>query len=379
MSSVVHHAAHVPTICYRGEVVYLFAYDIAYEMGREPIRELLGQPVSEYHVDPSRRTPRHRQFFKQQMVKLPTQARIGPHGPIDVGLNVKFLSVGAISIQVRVPFAVPKIEDLVAYHDLQFHGGSLHDEVRQLAEKVRAELSPYFLRPIDRMNEEEAYTVFCFESPVQGDTGAPQRAEVWLDAHRREVAALLAQENDHAKLSRQEALESTNRNLSYYEDDLVVVDWDAALVVDDPREWEETLYVLELANLQLAELEAYDQLLDEALDRSYRDLGQRPARRRGVVLRELRELRIDMARFSDELSNISKFFGDWHLARLYELVASRFHLADWHRTVDSKLKTLGELYELLKHDQTNRWMVVLEFTIVLLFIIDLALLFIGLG
>ncbi len=86
-----------------------------------------------------------------------------------------------------------------------------------------------------------------------------------------------------------------------------------------------------------------------------------------------------MARFSDELSNISKFFGDWHLARLYELVASRFHLADWHRTVDSKLKTLGELYELLKHDQTNRWMMVLEFTIVLLFIIDLALLFIGLG
>ena len=48
-----------------------------------------------------------------------------------------------------------------------------------------------------------------------------------------EVAALLAQEADHAKLSRQEALESTNRSLSYYEDDLVVIDWDAGRVSPD--------------------------------------------------------------------------------------------------------------------------------------------------
>ena len=41
---------------YRGEVVYLFAYDVAYEMGREPLRELLGQPVAAYNVDASKRT-----------------------------------------------------------------------------------------------------------------------------------------------------------------------------------------------------------------------------------------------------------------------------------------------------------------------------------
>ena len=30
----------------RGDVVYLYAFDIAYEIGREPLRELLGQPVA---------------------------------------------------------------------------------------------------------------------------------------------------------------------------------------------------------------------------------------------------------------------------------------------------------------------------------------------
>jgi len=38
---------------------------------------------------------------------------------------------------------------------------------------------------------------------------------------------------------------------------------------------------------------------------------------------ELREIRIDLARMNDELSNITKFFGDWHLARIYKNIAAR--------------------------------------------------------
>ena len=156
------------------------------------------------------------------------------------------------------------------------------------------------------------------------------------------------------------------------------MDWDAALIMDDPQHFDETLYVMELANLQLAELEAYDRILDDALERSYRDLGEKPLRRKGDVLRELREIRVDLARLSDELSNITKFFGDWHLARIYQNISARFHLGDWHRTIDEKLETLDNLYQLLQHDQTNRLMLILEATIVLLFVVDLVLLFVGL-
>ena len=100
-------------------------------------------------------------------------------------------------------------------------------------------------------------------------------------------------------------------------------------------------------------------------------------RARDSTLRELREIRIDLARFSDELSNITKFFGDWHLARIYENISARFHLGDWHRTIDKKLQTLDDLYQLLNHDRINRWMLILEVTIVLLFIIDLVILAVG--
>src|SRR5579859_2855741 len=363
---------------YVGEVVYIYAFDVAYDMARQPIRELLGQPVAQFAVDASKRSPRHLFFYKPQMVRLPPMERIGPHGPVRVERVVKILPVGAGIITVRVPFAVGRVEDLVDYHDLEFSNGVLQEEVRELAEEIRRELAPYLVRPVPQLAPEEAYTVFCLESPLLTEDGAAISAEDWLETQRREVASLLTQEPDIDHLSTQEADESTGRYLSYYEHDLVVVDWDAALIVDQPKNFDETLYVMELANLQLAELEAYDRMLDDALVRSYRDLSERRSRPRGEVLRELRDIRIDLARFNDELSNITKFFGDWHLARIYENISARFHLGDWHRSIDGKLHTLDDLYTLLKHDQNNRWMLILEATVVLLFVIDLVILFMGL-
>jgi hypothetical protein len=361
---------------YKGEVVYIYAFDVAYEMVRQPVRELLGQPVAQFVVDASKRSPRHLFFYRPQMVRLPPLERIGPGGQLRIERVVKLLPVGAISITIRVPFEVERIEDLVGYHDLQFSNGSLHEEVRRLAEEVRQELSPYYIRPIPQLAEEEAYTVFCIESPLLTEDGTALNAEQWWRVNRRPLASLLTQEPDIDHLSRQEAEESTGRYLSYYEHDLVVVDWDAALIIDEKQNFDETLYVIELANLQLAELEAYDRILDNSLERSYRDLSSPSTRGRANMLRELRELRIDLARFSDELSNITKFFGDWHLARIYENISARFHLADWHKTLDGKLKTLDDLYQLLNHDRTNRWMLGLEITIVLLFVIDLVILFV---
>jgi hypothetical protein len=362
---------------YVGRAVYLYAFDVAYDMLREPVPQLLGQTVAQFSVDTSKRNPRHLFFNRPQMVRLPPMERIGPNGPVRVERTLKFLPVGAISITISVPFEVQCIEDLVSYHDLEFSNGQLSQEVRQLAEEARRELARYFLKPVPQLAEEEAYTVFCIDAPLSAEDGQPLSAEDWLLQHRREVAALLTQEPDVNQLSRQEADESTGRYLSYYENDLAVLDWDAALVVQEPGQVDEILYVLELANLQLAELEAYDRILDTALERSYRDLNERP-RRRGEVMRELREIRIDLAHFSDELSNITKFFGDWHLARIYENISARFHLGDWHRTIDEKLKTLDNLYQLLSQDRTNRWMLTLEVTIVLLFVIDLILLVAGL-
>src|SRR3954451_10339438 len=150
-----------------GEVVYMYAFDVAYEMTRQPVRELLGQPVAQFVVDASKRSPRQLFFYRPQMVRLPPIERFGPAGPIRLERTVKLLPIGAISITVRVPFKVNSINDLVAYHDLRFSDGTyLYDHVRDLAEEVRRELAKFYIRPVDQLGDEEAYTVFCIGAPL---------------------------------------------------------------------------------------------------------------------------------------------------------------------------------------------------------------------
>lgn len=369
-----------PASHFTGEVVYLYAFDLAYEMSRTPIARLLDEPVAEFVIGSSKRSPRQLLFYRPRTVRLPSLERLGPLGPVRLERIVKLLPVGAVSVTVRMPFKVKSLDELVAFHDVRFADGIwLYDEVRSLVEDLRKELAPFLIKPVEHLGDEEAYTVFCMNGPLITADGKEMPAEQWLASHRREVAALLTEEPDPSRLSEQEVTESTGRNLSYYNRDLVVIDWDAALLVDEPRFFDESLYVMELANVQLAELEAYDRLLDAVVDRSYRDISARPPHLRQNVRieRELREFRIDLARLSDELSNITKFFGDWHLARLYQALSDRFHLADWHRSIDEKLKTLDDLYQLLRAEQNNRWLLMLEASMALLFIIDVIILVIG--
>jgi hypothetical protein len=296
-----------------------------------------------------------------------------------VSRAIKVFNIGAISIQVRVPFKVDALEDLVPYNSLAFDGTSLETEIRNLAEEARQQLKPFSIRPVSHLGEGKDYKVFCiYEVPAIGE-GAGNRAEDWFLANRRQIGALLAQEEDATRLSDQEIDESIERYLTYYSSDLAVVDWDAALVVGERETLDEVLHVVELANVQLLELSVYDRVLDTSLDHAYRDLERRSVKLRRETQRNLREIRLDLARLSDELLNTTKFFGDWHLARIYQALASRLHLSDWHNIIKVKLTTLGELYQLLHQDWINFWMVVLEGSIVLLFVIDVLLLFVGLG
>jgi len=371
-----HQAASKQAGLYVGKVVYIYAYDIAYDMKHQPIPDLLGRPVVNFDIELSKRNPKQAFLFRPQMVRLSPVERQSQFGLLRLDRIVKLFPVGAISIAVHVPFKVESLDELVEYHNLSFVGGTLNSDIRVLADEIRRQLESLCIRPVDKLEQADAYTVFCIESPQLSEQGQSFHAEEWLRQHRRQVASLLTEEQDISLLSDQKAGESVSLSLSYYEHDLAVFDWDAGLIVDNPENFNEILHIIELANVQLAELAAYDRILDAALEFSYRDLGAR-LRNPQKILHSLREIRVDLARLNDELSNTAKFFGVWHLARLYQNISAKFHLADWQRVIADKLRTLDSLYQILRQNQINRWMIILEITIVLLFVIDVIILLLG--
>jgi thymidylate synthase len=145
-------------------------------------------------------------------------------------------------------------------------------------------------------------------------------------------------------------------------------------VVDLSGYMDDVLYVLELANLQLEEYRMMDQRLDRYLDRAYNDLKRRRFGLFGTysaTLGTLRLFRVDVTKLNDEVTHISKFFGDWYLARVYLGALERFYLNQWRQSVENRLGQLDQLYSVVNADINNRRMVLLEVLVVIFFAIDL--------
>ena len=68
-------------------------------------------------------------------------------------------------------------------------------------------------------------------------------------------------------LSSQEVEDALSAKIAFGLDDLTIVDWNAALIVD--REGDDIRAVLEFANVELLEMRYLDQKLDRAMDRAY--------------------------------------------------------------------------------------------------------------
>ena len=301
-------------------------------------------------------------------------------GRIQLRREVKIFSVGAVSVSIRVSFEAHGLGELIRYHSIRLEGGkTMDDAADDLCEEVLPSIEAAAVRMRPEKSDPEAYTVFCLVEDVPRREG--NTALQWLDEWRGEVAGLLTEEEAFDRLSDSEIQETTRYHYSYLVDDLVVIDWDSALIFDPGGKYEDLLYVLEIGNMQLTEFQVYDQTLERFLDQAYghiesyskaRSLFRGP----GPMLGRLKGVLMDLTKISEEITNTTKFFGDWHQARVYMGCSERFHLKEWERSLEGKLKSLEGLYKMLVEDVNNRRMLILESAIVILFIVDILRLFV---
>ncbi|MEZ0388074.1 MAG: hypothetical protein ACAI34_13460, partial [Verrucomicrobium sp.] len=96
-----------PTLQLRGEVVYFYAFDIAYELRRPALKTLLGRPLEAQQIGLSKKSPRQQLFYQPRTANLESIVLRGADGrELSVRRAVKVIPIGAISITLRVPFAV---------------------------------------------------------------------------------------------------------------------------------------------------------------------------------------------------------------------------------------------------------------------------------
>jgi hypothetical protein len=280
---------------------------------------------------------------------------------------------GGVSVALQLPFCMTR-------SDLRQFASGLNESAATLAimKSTRAMLEPLFeqllptiTRPLWAENFWEEYFVFQFPpcGAVAPDSLLGQHSD-WLAGLLR-----LAEES----LSKQEVEDALRLTLRYGAEDVFIPDWGAAVLVDREGESEETLQAIEFANLQLLEYRHIDQRVDRILTQAD-DLLRRVSQSwlpawRGYKrpLRTLGHLKVEASGLFERTGNVLKLVGDQYLARVYRLLATRFHLPDWEQDIRRKLDILEGVYQVVSHQASSFRAEFLELTIVILIVIEILL------
>ncbi len=279
---------------------------------------------------------------------------------------------GVVSIRYRIAIAPgASLADLVPLAEELFvePTPALDAEARREAEELSRALGDALERP-HRWEGLESYQVFfvCrFEDPVRAAelvAGAP-------------IAELLLGETSHVPLSRAERDDVLAHHLTDLEDDLAVLHWNSALVVE-PSGVEDIPDLLEFATAHLLELRYYDALLDRELHRIYDEIeaGGSPVaniltRRYRRLQRETAALLLELSEMIERLENAVKIVGDFYLARLYQSAVRRFRLPAWQETVLRKQKLVSDVNELIGDAADTSRAELLEMAIIVLIVFEI--------
>lgn len=192
------------------------------------------------------------------------------------------------------------------------------------------------------------------------------------------VTRLLLGEDQPRPLAKEQVKAATRRAIRYFADDLVVVDYDAAVVID-PACATELVDLFELATAHLLELRYYDALLAKA-SRGIAEDAARASRGRwlfrspfAAVAGRAAHLLLELTEMTDTFQRSITLLGDAHSVLVYRAVEKRFRIPELQRAVDEKLASVARSAEVLGDLVHDRRGLFLEATVVLLITVEIGL------
>jgi hypothetical protein len=346
---------------------------VAFDWGEEVLLDRARSLVpAETHVLPRRRrTPSSIAYRPPPLrVRLPAREIALPElGPVRASAEATVFDFAAVSLAMHVPFFLPHAS-LVRLANGLAEPTELVRVARSLLQPLHHQLLPAIQSPSWQDDLSEEY--FVFQLPPDDASLSPALA---LQSHASWLAGLVRLES--GPLSSEEVAEALRLYIRYSPDDLFVADWAAAVLID--QDCDETLQTIEFANLQLLEFRHIDNRLDDSLAVAYRVIHALNQswlpfwRSHGRSLRVLGELKVEANGLFERTENVLKLVGDQYLARVYRLMAGRFHLQEWEQSILRKLEVGEGVYQVVS-DQTDTYRAeFLELIVVVLIVLEVLL------
>jgi hypothetical protein len=289
---------------------------------------------------------------------------------IEAEVTARLFDYGAISVLFELTLAPgTDLATLVPLCEELYMSAILEVEARREVEAVLRAVAP----AIDRAHNwpgAETYTVTFVQELEQPITAT--EAAAWPPMPR-----LLLGEESPRKLSAKEVSSVLKHAYSYFDDDLAIVDWNSAFVLE-PSGSRAIPDILEFATSQLLELRYYDGVFDVELARIYDHLSK--AKESPFTLfsapyaklgREVLLRLVELTEFTERVDNALKIIGDPYLANVYMGAIQRFRIPQWRAAVDEKQRLVAQAYDLIKGELETRRGTIMEVIVILLITFEL--------
>jgi hypothetical protein len=361
----------MPKFSVDGAAILYRLHDVAYTIDLDRAAQLLAPSA------PARVRPKRAEAQALQIKNLPVNALLGTHElsvlniACEAQISVRLFDFGVCSLRWEIH--TPQRLSWQEYADFAAAAaaspevtGIFDRELTQLLTRLK----PATERPsVSSITEQ--YVVYRVTT-LQNSDGVSITPDGLTDD---DIATLLVREA--RELSQPARRKLLPHRFSYYADDLTVITWDSALIVEPSVQDRDVEYVIEFANAQLLQLRVYDEMLDAALPAMYDNVAAVRARRSPLLRRPYRRLLAslqtqvaDVTETVEHSDNAFKITDDVYLADIYEAALSVFRSGPWRAAIERKLTIVRETYAMFDAEAQAARAEVLEIMIVVIILAE---------
>lgn len=357
----------------KGTCFALFVYDIGHSINLTDAERRISAGAERGRLRHKTRAPQYFEY-RPAPLRLVQEGNVFAVSQYQAGPTVEVMvyDFGAVTITYRFPLDGPfnRLWDL---SESLYENERLLTESRARVEHLIQELGPTIERPAIA-HEVEDYVIFSIESYI------PSGERPLWTSNETHLAQILRAER--TPFSEQEIADAVSCRISFGREDAAVIDWHSTVLFG--KEMDDVRAVLEFANVELLEMRMLDEQLDRALDEGYEALSRKPRLlslpgSHEKDMTHIAQLQVDSALIFERVTNTLKLLGDQYLARVYRLVSQRFHLEAWDASILRKLQTLESIYGKMSDRAGTRRMEVLEWIIIILITLSIAVSFLPVG
>ncbi len=351
----------------KGKLNFFVAFDSGGEVDKATLSQLFKTPAGPEYSKPV-------EVGRVQLAGYIVSNERNRECNIAAYVDVYAMGIGIVCVEFDIPegMAVQDIISAIHTNGVFVDSLDLNSYINKKLGEVREQLKPY-------MKSKTYYPQIRKYSMMKLEKFTPDMDQSELKTqYGAEITRFLSGESTSRRLHGKEIADKLSHDISYYDEDLFLVSYEASFVKGCDDYFNDLRHYLELS-LALAFLyHIYDWRMDAEISEAFKAikiaqntstigmLFSQSTRRLEKALLKVSEIKLDILDNLEDLMNPLKVTSDWYYQGAYEHILRILKVKEYESIVTQKIDALEDLYSMTQEISASKFALFTEVVVILL-------------